>query len=105
MEKLGQAVLNGEIGDEKIYICPPDWWQEPVSQGHALLLMKSKHGIWQAARQWHQRISGWMELHDYIAVNNEKAMFMKWEATLSCIDCLLMTWRMRQPFRKWSRYS
>ena len=30
-----QAFLNGKIGDEKIYIRPPDWWPEPVPQGHA----------------------------------------------------------------------
>ncbi len=36
-----QAFLNGDIGDEKIYIRPPDWWPEPVPKGHALLLMKS----------------------------------------------------------------
>ncbi len=67
-----QAFLNGEIGDEKIYIRPPDWWQEPVPQGHAPLLMQSMYGTRQAARQWHQRISGWMESHDYMTVNNEK---------------------------------
>jgi hypothetical protein len=38
-----QAFLNGEIGDEKIYIRPPDWWPEPVPKGHALLLMKSMY--------------------------------------------------------------
>ncbi len=67
-----QVFLNGEIGDEKIYIRPQDWWPEPAPQGHALLLMKSMYGIRQAARQWHQRIFGWMESHDYMAVNNEK---------------------------------
>ncbi len=76
-----QAFLNGEIGDEKRYIRPPDWWAEPVPQGHALLLMKRVYGTRQAARQWHQRFSGWMESHDYMAVNNEKTMFMKWEGS------------------------
>jgi hypothetical protein len=76
-----QAFLNGEMGDEKIYIRPPDWWPEPVPQGHALLLMKSKYGTRQAARQRHQRISGWMESHDYMAVNNEKTMFIKWDGS------------------------
>ncbi len=73
--------MNGEIGDEKIYICPPDRWPEPVPQGHALLLMKSMDGTRQAARPWHLRISGWMESHDYMAVNNEKTMFIKWEGS------------------------
>ncbi len=75
-----QAVLNGETGEEKIYIRPPDWWPQPVPQGHALLLMKSMYRTRQA-RQWHQRISGWMESHDYMAVNNEKIMYMKWEGS------------------------
>jgi hypothetical protein len=76
-----QAFLNGEIRDQKIYICPPDWWPEPVPQGHVLLLMKSMYGTRQAACQWHQRISGWMESHDFMPVNNEKTMFMKWEGS------------------------
>ena len=76
-----QAFLNGDIGDEKIYIRPPDWWPEPVPKGHALLLMKSMYGTRQAARQWHERISGWMEEHEYHAINNEKTMFMKWEGS------------------------
>jgi hypothetical protein len=84
------AFLNGEIGDEKIYICSPDWWPEAVPQGQALLLMKSMYGTRQAARQWHQRISGWMESHDYMAVNNEKTVFMnEKDPTSSCMDCLL----------------
>jgi hypothetical protein len=44
-----QAFFNGEIGDEKIYIRPLDWWPQTVSQGHALLLMKSMYGTRQAA--------------------------------------------------------
>ncbi len=57
-----QAFLNGEIG-EKIYIRAPGWWPERVPEGHALLLMKSMYGTRQAARQWHVRISTWMEDH------------------------------------------
>ncbi len=52
-----QAFLYGDIGDEKIYIRPPDWGPEPVPKGHALLLMKRMYGTRQAARQWHERIS------------------------------------------------
>ena len=74
-----QVFLNGEIRDEKIYICVPDWWPERVPEGHALLLMKSMYGTRQAAWQWHVRISTWMEDHDYAAVNSEKTIFMKHE--------------------------
>ncbi len=34
-----QAFLNGDIGDEKIFVCPPDWWPEHVPHGYALELM------------------------------------------------------------------
>ena len=72
-----QAFLNGDIGDEKIYIRAPDWWPERVPEGHALMLMKSMYGTRQAARQWHVQISTWMEDHGYEAVNSEKTIFMK----------------------------
>jgi hypothetical protein len=34
-----QAFLYGEMGedvvqDEKVCICPPDWWLEPIPDGH-----------------------------------------------------------------------
>ena len=60
-----------------MYIRPPDWWQEPVPQGYVLQLMKSMNGTRQAARQWHVRISTWMEDRSYLAVNSEKTIFMK----------------------------
>jgi hypothetical protein len=41
--------------------------------------MKSMYGTRQAARQWHVRISTWMEGHGYTAVNSEKTIFMKHE--------------------------
>jgi hypothetical protein len=53
-----QAFLYGEMGeDEKIYIRTPDWWQEPIPDGHVLLLLNSMYGTKQAARRWHMRIS------------------------------------------------
>ncbi len=48
---IKQAFLNGDIGDEKIYIRPPDWRPEPMPKGHELLLMKSMYCTRQAARQ------------------------------------------------------
>ena len=76
-----QAFLNADIGKEVIYIRPPDWWPEQVPKGDVLQLMKSMYGTRQAARQWHERISSWMEEHEYHAVNNDKTMFMKWQGT------------------------
>ncbi len=42
--------------DEKVYILPPDWWPEPIPDGHVLLLLKSMYDTKQAARLWHIRI-------------------------------------------------
>ena len=72
-----QAFLNGDIGEEKIFVRALDWWPEHVPHGCALQLMKSMYGTRQAARQWHVRISTWMEEHGYTAVNCEKTIFMK----------------------------
>ena len=72
-----QAFLNGEMGTEILYIRPPDWWPEPVPEGYVLQMMKSMYGTRQAARQWHVRISTWMEERGYLAVNSEKTIFMK----------------------------
>ena len=72
-----QAFLYGDMGDEKVYIRPPDWWPEPVPEGHVLMLLKSIYGTKQAVQRWHLHISGWMEMNDYPAVNNEKTIFMK----------------------------
>jgi hypothetical protein len=60
-----QAFLSGEIRDEKTYIRAPDWRPERLLEGHALLLMMSMYWTCQAARQWHVRISAWMEDHRY----------------------------------------
>ncbi len=66
------------MGDrEKVYICPPDWWQELIPDCHDLLLFKSIYSAKQAARRWHIHMSDWMEQHGYQAVNNEKTVFMK----------------------------
>ena len=69
-----QASLNGEKGEEKLYIRAPGWWPEPVLEGHALMLMKSMYGTRQAAREWHvhRDIWTWMEQHGYLAVNSKK---------------------------------
>ncbi len=66
------------MGDEKIYIRPPDCWLEKVQYGHALQLMKSMYGTRQA-RQWHMHILTWMEDHSYLAIYSEKTIFMKRE--------------------------
>jgi hypothetical protein len=65
------------MGDDVVYIRPPDWWPEPVPEGHVFLLLKSIYGTRQAARKWHTHISTWMERNGYSAVNSEKTIFMK----------------------------
>ena len=63
-----QAFLYGDLDeDEPIYIKPPDWWSEPVPEGHVLQLLKAVYGTVQAARRWHTKISTWMDDNDYQA--------------------------------------
>ena len=93
-----QAFLYGEMGeDETVYIRPPDWWPEPIPEGHVLLLLKSMYGTKQAARRWHMRISDWMEKHDYPAVNSEKTIFMKREGADFIIHGLFVDDMMHVP--------
>jgi hypothetical protein len=72
-----QAHLCCYMGDDVVYIRPPDWWPDPVPKGHVFLLLKSIYGTRQAARKWHTLISTWMEQNGYLAANSEKAIFMK----------------------------
>jgi hypothetical protein len=72
-----QAFLYGDMGDDIVYIRPPDWWPEPIPEGYCLQLVKSVYGTKQAARRWHLPISNWMERNEYHPVNSEKTIFMK----------------------------
>ena len=75
-----QAFLYGELDDdldEPIYVRPPDWWFEPIPEGHVFQLGKAIYGTKQAARRWHTKISGWMSDNGYEPVNSEKTIFMK----------------------------
>ena len=45
-----QAYLYGDMGDDVVYIRPPDWWPEPIPEAHVFLLLKSIYGTLQAAR-------------------------------------------------------
>jgi hypothetical protein len=57
-----QAFLCGNMGQDIVsrYLPPPDWWPEPISEGHVLPLVKSIYGTKEAARKWHNYISGWI---------------------------------------------
>ena len=47
-----QAFLYREMGeDEKVYMSSPDWWPEPIPDGHVLLLLKSMYDTKQAAQR------------------------------------------------------
>ncbi len=72
-----QAFLYGDMGDDVVYIRPPDWWPEPIPEGYCLQLIKSVYGTKQAARRWHLHISDWMERNEYHTVNSEKTIFIK----------------------------
>jgi hypothetical protein len=77
MTDTKQAYLYGDMRDDVVYIWPPDWWPEPIPEGHVFLLLKSIYGTLQAARKWHTHISTWMENNGYEAMNSEKTIFMK----------------------------
>ena len=73
-----QAFLYGDmLEDEEVYVKPPDWWFDPIPEGHVFKLKKAIYGTKQAARRWHTKISSWMEANGYPAVNSEKTIFMK----------------------------
>ncbi len=65
------------MGDNKVYILPPDWWPEPITEGYVLLLLKCIYCTKHAAQRWRLHISGWMEKNGYPAVNSEKTISMK----------------------------
>jgi hypothetical protein len=60
-----QAHLYCDMGDDVVYIRPPDWWPGAVPDGHVFQLLKNIYGMWQAARKWHMHISTWMEKNRY----------------------------------------
>ena len=70
-----QAYLYCDMGSDVVYIRPPDWWPEPIPEGHVLLLLKSIYGTRQAARKWHENISSWIERNGYAAVNSRERQF------------------------------
>ena len=87
-----QAFLYGDV-DQDLYARAPDWWPELVPEGYCLQLMKNIYGTWKAARAGpagHAHLSTWMEEHEYLHVDNEKTIFMKWEGDKFIIhtECL-----------------
>ncbi len=89
-----QAFLYSSMGDDVVYIKAPDWLPEPIPEGHSdcLQLLKSIYGTRQAASRWHIHISDWMEKNGYPAVDSEKTIFMKREASIPFfIVCLCTT--------------
>ncbi len=62
-----------------VYIRAPDWWPEPILEGHCLQLLKSVYGTRQAVHRWHTHISALVEAKGYFAVNSEKTIFMRRE--------------------------
>ena len=93
-----QAFLYGEMEEsEKVCSRPPDWWLEPIQEGHVLLLLKSMYVTKQAARRWHIRISDWMEQNGYPAVNRKKTIFMKSQGSNFIIHGLFVDDMMHVP--------
>ena len=80
-----RASLYGDMGDDGAYIRQPDWWSEPIPEGHVLLLLKSIYGTRQASRKWHIRISTWMEYNGYKANSVAIAFDLKCNTSLICL--------------------
>ena len=36
-----QEYLYGDMGDDVVYLRPPDWWPEPIPEGHFYFLSKA----------------------------------------------------------------
>jgi hypothetical protein len=73
-----QAFLYGDKAvDEDFYVKQPEWWFDPIPEGHVFRLRKAIYWTKRAARRWHTRISTWMEENGYPAVNSGKTIFMK----------------------------
>ncbi len=85
------------MGDNKVYIRPPDWWPDPIPEGHVLLLLKSIYGTKQAARRLHIHISGCMEKNGYPVLKFEKTVFMKLQGDDFIIHCLFVDDMMHIP--------
>ncbi len=45
-----QAFLYCDMEEDIVYLHPPDWWLEPIPEGHVLLLVKNIYGTKQAAK-------------------------------------------------------
>jgi hypothetical protein len=63
-----QAFLFGDMGDDMVYISPPDWWPELVPEGQCHMLLKSANDTQNlnSACRWRMHISAsaWMENMD-----------------------------------------
>ncbi len=57
-----RAYLYWDMGDDVVYIRPPDWWPEPIPEGHIFLVLKIIYGTRQAARKM---------AHSYINLDGE----------------------------------
>jgi hypothetical protein len=67
-----QAYVYGDMGDDVVFVRPPDWWPEPIPEGHVFLLLKTIYSMRQADSTWHTHTSTWMENNGYEAMNSEK---------------------------------
>jgi hypothetical protein len=68
-----RAFLYGSMDNDVtvVYIKAPDWWPEPMPEGHCSKLLKSIYGIPPAASRWHKHISAWMEANDYLTIKGK----------------------------------
>ncbi len=96
-DRYAASISLRRYGRRQAYIRLPDWWPEPIPEGHVFLLLKSMYGTKQAARRWHLLISAWMEKNGYPAMNSEKTIFMKCDGDEFIIHGLFVDDMMHVP--------
>ena len=48
MTDTKQAFLYGDMGDERIFVSSPDWWQQTLEEGQVLTALNTVKGTKQA---------------------------------------------------------
>ncbi len=76
------------------------------SGGHVLQLLKSIYGTKHAARRGISTFwDGWRQMDTLQSKVKRQFSWSVWAMILSSMACLLMTWYIFQPIRRWSKNS
>jgi hypothetical protein len=76
------------MGEDIVYLHPPNWWPEPIPEGHVLLLEHLWHQT--SGAKWHNHILEWMINNGYLAVDSKKTIFKKTKGSEYIIHVLFV---------------